>query len=358
MLKQISVHNFKALKNLDNVSLNKITLIGGKNNSGKSTLLEALFAYMDVKNPNMCFQIKNFREPKDILFVQPDPNFIWAPVFHKFNLEKKINLKIIDTQNNITNVEIIYNDKFIPKHPIPVMNGNIPTPTIATTDGFKALTVSCKRNQKLDFFAHTIIHAGGFIFISECDKQQPLPSAQMVTSTTLHINNIPTLLGKLDKNDEQNKILEPLRLFEPNLQRFQLIKENQQDVIYVDLGNKQKMPVNLLGSGFCRFLSIALLITTGNVNVILIDEIENGIHHSLLCKFWTFLIEVSQSNNCQIIATTHSYEMIKAFSETAQQNSFDDIGYIRLALNDNGVTAYQFNNTDISSSLSSEFEVR
>jgi AAA15 family ATPase/GTPase len=48
MLEKVSISNFKVLKQLENVNFNKITLISGKNNAGKSTLLEALFLYKPI----------------------------------------------------------------------------------------------------------------------------------------------------------------------------------------------------------------------------------------------------------------------------------------------------------------------
>jgi len=51
MFKQVSVYNFKAIEKLENVPFGRITLIGGENNSGKTTVLEALFLYIDHHNP-------------------------------------------------------------------------------------------------------------------------------------------------------------------------------------------------------------------------------------------------------------------------------------------------------------------
>jgi AAA15 family ATPase/GTPase len=174
----------------------------------------------------------------------------------------------------------------------------------------------------------------------------------------LHGFENPELLSKLEKGDAQDTILPILQILEPSIHRLQLIKDGQQDIIYADLGNKRKIPVNLLGTGFCSCLSIALILATGNKEILFIDEIENGIHHSFLDAFWQFLIESSNRYSCQIIATTHSYNMIQAFSDAAQEKRFKDIAYIRLAKKDDVVSAYQFDFDEISSALASEMEVR
>jgi AAA15 family ATPase/GTPase len=61
MIKNISIHNFKALQWLDNVELGGITLVGGKNNAGKSSFLEALFLYLDRRNPEAFNRLLAFR---------------------------------------------------------------------------------------------------------------------------------------------------------------------------------------------------------------------------------------------------------------------------------------------------------
>jgi AAA15 family ATPase/GTPase len=162
----------------------------------------------------------------------------------------------------------------------------------------------------------------------------------------------------LVKDDAQDKILPLLQRFEPKLKQFQLIKEGSLDVIYADFGNKQKIPVNFLGDGFCRCLTIALLLAADSINILLLDEVGTGIHHSMLNEFWDFLIEASNFHNCQIIATTHSYEMIQAFCEAVNEKDFNDASYIRLAKKDDVVSAYSFTFDNLYYALSSKMEVR
>jgi AAA15 family ATPase/GTPase len=124
------------------------------------------------------------------------------------------------------------------------------------------------------------------------------------------------------------------------------------------LGNKRKIPVDFLGAGFCRCLSIALILAAGGKEVLFIDEIENGIHYSLLSELWQFLLTASDTYNCQIIATTHSYEMIEAFYEASQKKHFTDISYIRLAKKEDVVSAHQVGFDDLAYALSTNFEIR
>jgi AAA15 family ATPase/GTPase len=48
---------------------------------------------------------------------------------------------------------------------------------------------------------------------------------------------------------------------------------------------------------------------------LLIDEIENGLHWSILPKVWRFLVETARVLDVQVFATTHSKDCIEALAE-------------------------------------------
>jgi energy-coupling factor transporter ATP-binding protein EcfA2 len=351
MFKTVSVHNFKALNIIENVPFNKVTLIGGRNEAGKTTLLEALFLYSDRRNPDATIKLAGFRGLDNIPL---ESEHIWAPFFSNFDMTKDISISVTEDDGIKKELLIKYDDQFIPKVPIPVTNGGYISPGKSSTQGYKAL--SFKHNA--DYLAHLILHSNGLShWIERGGTGDKHPVYYVNPSMVLSADN-PELLSKLDKNDEQDKILGLLRILEPGLNRLQLLKQGQRDVIYADFGNKQKFPVNMLGSGFCRSMTIALILASGNNEQIFIDEIENGIHHLHIKKYWDFILEASKLYNTQIIATTHSYEAISAFAESARESSFAGSAYLRLEKNNEKHIAYLFSLEDISAALSYEMEMR
>jgi AAA15 family ATPase/GTPase len=354
MLEKVSISNFKVLKYLENVNFNKITLISGKNNAGKSTLLEALFLYMDIKNPDVFTNLLSWRGLKRIRL---EPENLWAPFFPYFKLTDNIEIGVSMAGSN-RKLQITYDDNYTPPIPIPLNNNGYITPGFASSSGFKTLSWRHETNGNSDFCAHRLLSSSSINYYVEYDKSDLLYPVYFMGPTMLDAPDNPELLGRLDKKDEQDKILPILRIFEPKLVRFQLIRNGDQDVIYADLGNKRKIPVDFFGSGFCRCLSIALILAAGGKEVLFIDEIENGIHHSLLSEFWQFLLNASNVYKCQIIATTHSYEMIEAFYEASKKNKIKDVSYIRLSKKEDVVSAHQVSFDELAYALSTNFEVR
>jgi AAA15 family ATPase/GTPase len=355
MLKSVSVSNFKVLQRLENVDLNSISLIGGKNNAGKSSLLEAIFLHLDHKAPDMLIKQLNWRGG---IPQQLSPEEIWEPFFYNFDLSKRISIELVD--NNLSSrLSIAFQQNYSPKVPVPINNnGRLTLSTNNTSRSFLSLAVKYESGSNTDFSGHILITDQGTNYLIEKDDGKAIKNAVFLHARKLSDSLDADRLGVLDKTDEQYKILDFLRMFEPKLQRLILIKSGPNVVIHADIGEKKKIPVYLLGDGFCRCLSMILILATTRNGILFLDEIENGIHHSLLPQFWNFIFEASKSYNCQIIATTHSAEMIQSFANKAREKHFKDITYVRLAKKDNVVAAHQFDYDDLSYAVSSEMEIR
>ena len=79
-------------------------------------------------------------------------------------------------------------------------------------------------------------------------------------------------------------------------------------------------PMSIMGDGIKRLLALALDFSSARNGIMLIDEIENGLHHSALVEVWKYLDQMSRMFNVQVFATTHSYECI-----VAANNAFNDM---------------------------------
>ena len=89
--------------------------------------------------------------------------------------------------------------------------------------------------------------------------------------------------------------------------------------IWVKKEGKKRLPLALFGDAINRIADIILRIVNNENSIILIDEIENGIHHSNQVAFWSILYRLAKELNVQIFDTTHSLEMIKSFIEAGAE---------------------------------------
>lgn len=119
------------------------------------------------------------------------------------------------------------------------------------------------------------------------------------------------------------------------------------------------LPICLAGDGMNRLLIIMLSIMENPNSIFLVDEIENGFHYSMFPMIWECIAHAAQKSNCQVIATTHSYECVAAAVEGIEKADMKDgFCFFRLAREKNGPRAYRFSSDVIRTALDSEMEVR
>jgi len=85
--------------------------------------------------------------------------------------------------------------------------------------------------------------------------------------------------------------------------------------------------------------------TNQDSKIILFDEIENGLHHSVMKDFWRYIIKMALANNFQIFATTHSHEMMEALVKAAEETNLieqEEIRVYRLHKNEEGNGVMKF----------------
>ena len=85
-------------------------------------------------------------------------------------------------------------------------------------------------------------------------------------------------------------------------------------------------PVQLrsLGEGAVRIFGIALALANSKGGVLLIDEVENGIHYSVQRDFWKMVLQAARDNDVQVLATTHSWDVVEGFTKAATEFGTDD----------------------------------
>ena len=120
----------------------------------------------------------------------------------------------------------------------------------------------------------------------------------------------------------------------------------------------KRVPLSSLGDGAVRTFAVALALANSTDGFLLIDEAENGIHHSIQPKFWNMVLQTAQRNNVQVLATTHSWDCVKGFAQAA--NELEDIEgiLVRLERVPIGLRAITYDESRLEIAARSNIEVR
>lgn len=357
MITGLSIKGFKGFKNLNIPKLTRITLVGGKNNTGKTSLLEAVFLFFDRLNPQM---ITNQFARRGVSILPLEPETMWAPIFHDYEMEKEISISAISGNSSDT-MTMTFN----PNYTSPLVKAKIsgpggqqlqirtdqkPTPSYAidikyTMNGIKGTS-------------HLLMGVEGLGLEVEKKIVKKVQAILIASRGLVDPNEDAGRYGQLDVVGKQDKILEFLSVIEPDLKALSSIPTGNISIIHGDIGLKRKIPVSYMGEGVAKLLSIILAIANLKDGIILIDEFENGLHYSVMQKIWEGIGKAAREFNCQVIATTHSYECLEAAYKGFSGDLRNDFTYLRLDKIDNETKVKVFDYDMLKVAIDTNMEVR
>ena len=118
------------------------------------------------------------------------------------------------------------------------------------------------------------------------------------------------------------------------------------------------VPLLSLGEGMNRMFGIILALVNAKDGILLIDEVDTGLHYSVLPDLWKLIFEVAHRLNVQVFATSHSWDCIQAFQLAADDNKEEEGVLIRLENRKQGIGAVVFDEGDLAIVTREHIEVR
>jgi AAA domain, putative AbiEii toxin, Type IV TA system len=114
---------------------------------------------------------------------------------------------------------------------------------------------------------------------------------------------------------EEDHVVAAMRLVEPQIERIAFTgRSREADVIVRQSTHKQPVPLGSLGEGTRRMLALSIFLSRASGGVLLIDEIDTGLHYSTLESTWRLVVETAKRLNVQVFATSHSGDCMRALA--------------------------------------------
>ena len=151
-----------------------------------------------------------------------------------------------------------------------------------------------------------------------------------------------------------------MREIEPRLKRLRYAKlpNTTAPQIFADLGLSRAVPTSQMGQAFNRILHIYTHVLAQRVNVLLVDEIENGIFSEAMPVVWRGLLAICEQEGVQIFATTHSRECVMAAQAISQERGKDELCVQRMQLVKGSVEAVRLGDKHLEMAAEMGLEVR
>lgn len=364
-MNSISIYNYKNFKHLEISDIGNVNLVVGKNNAGKSSLLEAisvlasdasvewLKTLLELRGINSRveysgnsdnYELENFcsfYHNRDCGAFRTDPIRITATDAANDN-SKDIEMKIVDI------VEIVETDKdgseirrrvvYDPENAEIIVDGDISQALMVSINGVKSI---------LSF---------GYIKRRYGANAQDKPFEYVRTAEFTGDRN-PRLFDNVALTPLEPMLIEALHIIDDRIEAINFLKDDttprfiqskkndDNRVPFVVLnGESEKYRLSTMGDGINRILTIILSALNCCNGILLIDEFENGLHYSVQEGLWSLIYRLSQKLNIQVFATTHSEDCIKSFLRATKNSGTSRL--IRLESTDSDVEAVIYRDAD------------
>lgn len=311
-LETINIVNFKCFHDFEVTGLQRVNLISGKNNIGKTAFMEACYINVEAIN------IKNFVAALASIKVMRE------------NLNILTNRKLFDVKKFMERS----NDLDV------LSNINKASFRIVEEEGKKLYDFNFNKQ-------HARVNVNEFSFdIEESDNIQFIDSFGL-TNQTIIVNYAS--VQKKEKEDFLNTVLNE---FDSTIESFKVIGDMPQCKI-----GGEWLELTELGDGARHIVSIITSLFQAENGYLFIDELENGIHYTHLDKVWDVILKVSKEVNCQVFVTTHSKECIEAFNRQNIENEGAYLEFYRSKKN-NTINVKKRDKEQLAYSLSHDGEFR
>ena len=341
MYASLAIENFRCFDNLTVEPLARVNLIAGPNNVGKTALLEALWMLSHPTAPLDALRIATRRDPNDYMEGE-----LFAGLFPRYDTDAVIKLQSAGGHKlGAGTLSICRKERS--------RQSAVDWAAFPETESVEDALSGFDFNSEL-VFTYADEAGGKFTSSAWLDVDSRLSDLRPTLSgdrKSAANAGIPCLFerpgyrpsartlsarfGKAEMAGYLPDVEKIVRLLEPRLKRMTTIANTRgYPSIYGDISAGRLFPIAAMGEGTKRLLALSLAFLSAQNGVLLVDEIENGLHYGALVDVWKSLDWLSREFNVQVFATTHSYECIKAAHTASKASGVrNDLALFRLQRN-------------------------
>ena len=366
MITELDISNFRHIERLTVAPLGRVTLIGGRNGAGKTALLEALWLFTGANRPGLALAVDKFRGVSE----PPEPNFS-ASVFRNFDARQPIVISTKWTPNGARRslkIEVDTNALVTVRSDLSGISG-----LTETTGGSRIIGVYTDENgEEYTSQAWPVVQtldpplpvpvSGQLAAAGIREEQARIPdkigARLMAAREREPTEAISARFGKLQLAGKEKRVTDLLRHLEPSLNSLAVIPTGGPPVVHAYIGDNLPIPVNLVGEGFARMLELAVGVADANGGLLLVDEIENGLHYSTHQGIFSTLFDLAEEFDTQVIATTHSRECAMAARKALDEKGDGGFAYYRLDRRDGKLSVAHFDAEKMDAARDFGMEIR
>jgi predicted ATPase len=361
-LKRLGIEGFRGIRELELPELAQVNLFVGSNNAGKSSVLEAIRLYVEgdyryrlraaveIVQAHADLRPQSYsrvREQGDAAVLEGALAAVQGLFYSAAESDSSYHAQIGVDVSSTSALHLS----------IPVLeNSDIDLSYVSTPEPLSpnSLALRLRSGDRA-----TQIHLGGILLPAIAGRRERLPRAQYIGSTGVTKAALRILWSKVTLAGREHDVETALRILLPDLERVSQVADVGQGGIVLKLNTASRpVPLQSMGDGVVRIFGIAAAMVLAQSGVLLIDEIENGLHHTVQAEVWDAVFQYAETLDVQVFATTHSWETVVAFQSAANRSPADGILYRLERDADGRVHVERYTEAELSIAAEHAIEVR
>lgn len=367
----LRVTRFRSLKDLAVGPFGRVNLITGKNNAGKSSLLEAIRILVTEGAASTFHNILNYREetgnnsPEIEQSLSPDDTSSYSSLFSGFpNLGGCSDPFTVSNQNGgdspVKTVSVRvgwFSERADPETGRRILSEE-DFDLFGESIGFPALEIEAPNRKRLMRIDGQRPYRR---VLAESGEGAPTPCIFLDPFSSRSTSQLAALWDSIALTEAEKQVVAALKIISPDVEAVSMIGSDSGSRSRTAIAKSAKypnpVPLRTFGDGINRLFGIILSLSSAKGGVLLVDEIENGLHHSILTKVWEVIFQMARTLNVQVFATSHSWDCIESFQEAASTDPEEGV-LVRLTAIADSVVSTIFREDELKVAARNQIELR
>ena len=346
MLQSLKIEGFRGFQSFEMANLGRINLLVGKNNSGKTSILEAI-QFLYVQN-NLDIFLETISYRGEFSWSESNRTKVFE-ICHLFPGHEIIPSKEIiiigSRESHQESVTISVKSIPIQLSLFSDKNDDLNNDNIFDDEEWNKLLLSIRWSQsqkpiELELLANgtlardSIRRMASLSRISHKIGIDNKIELKFLTPFSLTSSDMAALFDNIVLSPLEDLIIESLKIIEPKIERIasvgsgKYLTSNNLGVrggFLIKIKNHdQPIPIGSLGDGIWRMLGLVLAMVNLENGILLVDEIDSGLHFTVMTDMWKVVWETAKRLNIQVFATTHSRDCWQSLAELITEEKITD----------------------------------
>lgn len=320
MLTSLEMNKFRGFHHYRVAGLCPVNLLVGRNNCGKTSILEAVHLLASGGDPEVFAQIAERRG--ELIASRPDRHGYrvettlrptCAHFFHGHDFARSSDFSILGNREGdhrgatvVVLREINHASDQESGEP-PRDRGTGPALYIQSISGQSKREIIVKVTEE-----GALLGTRGRPGRAASTNGSP---AVFIPAESLAPPSMSDMWNGVVQDRRESEVIDAMRTLEPGLEDVVFLSgDATYDIRVAIRGAQRRVPLGSLGEGMRRMLAIALALIQARGGLLLIDEIDTGLHYSVMGDMWRLVVEMAQRSDVQVFATTHSLDCVRGLA--------------------------------------------